>query len=135
MKQTYFHVSGKRKTAIARATIRPGKGVVRINGVLIDTITNTLSRVKMRESLIIAGKFADDVDIDVTVRGGGSSSQAEAARLVITRALVKFYNDKSLEKKFLQYDRQLLIADVRRKEPHKPNRHGKARGKIQKSYR
>ncbi len=135
MKQTHFHVSGKRKTAIARGTIKPGKGTVRVNDALIDTMTNTLSRVKIREPLIIAGRFADDVDIDVTVKGGGSSSQAEAVRLVITRALVEFYNDKNLEKKFMQYDRQLLIADVRRKEPHKPNRHGKARAKVQKSYR
>jgi small subunit ribosomal protein S9 len=130
-----IHVSGKRKTAVARATIKPGKGKIRINNMLLDTITNSLARVKMREPLIIAGKLSEAVDIEVSVNGGGVSGQSEAVRLVIARALVKFHNDKNLEKRFLQYDRQLMIADVRRKEPHKPNCHGKSRAKRQKSYR
>ena len=72
-------------------------------------------------------------DIDVNVYGGGFISQAEAARLAIARSLVKY--DKKLEKSFLGYDRQLLVADVRRKEPKKPNTSSGARSKRQKSYR
>lgn len=125
--------SGKRKKAIARAVLRPGKGTIRVNKVLLDAYEPRLSRLKLREPLIIAGDVANGVDIDVNTRGGGQTTQAEAARLAIARALAR--HNKKLESVFLKYDRQLLVADVRRKETHKPNRHGKARSKTQKSYR
>ena len=89
----------------------------------------------MREPLILAGDAANKVDIDVSVFGGGITSQAEAARLAIAKALVAFTKNDKLKEIFLGYDRNLLVADVRRKEPAKPNRHGQARAKIQKSYR
>jgi small subunit ribosomal protein S9 len=127
------HVSGKRKTSIARATLKPGKGKVRVNCVLLDYCQPALSRARMMEPLLIAGDIAGQVDIEVTVAGGGFSAQAEAARLVIAKALAKF--NKKLEKPFLDYDRHLLVADVRRKETRKPNSRGNARGKKQKSYR
>ena len=82
---------------------------------------------------MLAGDLANGVDIHVSVNGGGFNAQAEAARLAIARALVK--HSKKLEKVFLTYDRHLLVADVRRKETRKPNTHGKARAKRQKSYR
>ena len=88
---------------------------------------------KIMEPLILSGPVAHNVNIDVTVCGGGIMSQAEASRLVIARALAQ--HDKKLEKTFLDYDRHLMVADVRRKETKKPNRHGKARAKTQKSYR
>ncbi len=128
-----IQTKGKRKRAIARATLREGKGIIRINGMLLDSIEPKLARLKMREPLLLADDIADKVDIDVNVYGGGIMSQADASRLAIGRSLVK--NNKKLEKIFLDYDRQLVVADVRRKEPSKPNRHGKARAKRQKSYR
>lgn len=128
-----IHVSGSRKSAIARATLTPGAGIVRINSQLLDTYEPAMSRLKIQEPLIIAGDKAKNVNINVSVRGGGISSQAEAARLVIARALAKY--NQTLQKDFLDYDRMLLVADVRRKETHKPNCHGKARAKRQKSYR
>lgn len=128
-----IHASGKRKTAIARATLKQGSGKVRINKELIDSFSNKMTKLKIQEPLILSEDKANKVDINVNVNGGGLISQAEAARLAIARALSKF--DKKLEKVFLDYDRHLLVADVRRKETHKPNRHGKARGKKQKSYR
>lgn len=128
-----IHVRGRRKRATARATLREGTGKVRINNVLLDLIQPTISRLKIREPLILAGDIAHTVDIDVNVFGGGFMSQAEAARLSVAKALAQF--NKKLEKVFLEYDRLLLVADVRRKETHKPNRHGKARSKVQKSYR
>jgi len=133
MSSKAIHTAGKRKMAIARATLKPGKGTVRINSLLLDNFGSNLSRMKMKEPIIIAGDIANGVDIAVNISGGGSTTQADAARLAIARALVKF--DKKLEKVFLNYDRTLLVADVRRKETHKPNRHGKARAKRQKSYR
>ena len=125
--------SGKRKSAIARATIKPGNGKVRVNRMLLDNFSTSLSRMKIQEPMIIAGDVANTINVDVTVTGGGPATQADAARLAIGRGLAKF--DKKLEKALLNYDRNLLVADLRRKETHKPNRHGKARAKRQKSYR
>jgi small subunit ribosomal protein S9 len=127
--------SGKRKRAIARATLKPGKGKIRINKKLIDCYEPRLYRLKLREPLILAGDLANNLDISVNVYGGGIASQAEASRLAIGRALVEHSKSEKLKEKFLKYDRQLLVADIRRKEPSKPNRHGNARAKRQKSYR
>jgi small subunit ribosomal protein S9 len=128
-----LHVSGTRKSAVARATLVPGAGIVRVNSQLLDAYEPEMSRRKIQEPLIIAGDKAKGVNISVSVQGGGQSSQAEAARLVVARVLSQY--DKTLQKDFLDYDRILLVADVRRKETHKPNCHGKARAKRQKSYR
>ncbi|MFH1317214.1 MAG: 30S ribosomal protein S9 [Candidatus Woesearchaeota archaeon] len=130
-----FTVSGKRKRAIAKATIRPGNGVVKINNVLIDLIQPGISRAKMQEPLIIAGSLSNSIDIDIKVEGGGMNSQADAIRLAIAKSILAFSKDGKLKKEFMNYDRQLLVADVRRKEPSKPNRHSQARAKRQKSYR
>ena len=127
--------SGKRKSAIARASVKKGKGKVRINNVLLDMVEPEIFRMKVREPLIIAGKLSDEIDIDISVAGGGVSSQADAVRLAIARALIKYTKDSKLEERFQEYDRHLLVADVRRKEVRKPNTNSKARAKKQKSYR
>ena len=129
-----FHASGKRKRAIARVTIKPnGKGQVNINNVGISHYGNELNRARIREPLMLAGDSATKLDFNVRVQGGGSTGQADAIRLAIGRALVQF--DASLRDKLLDYDRQLLVADIRRKESAKPNHHGQARSAVQKSYR
>jgi small subunit ribosomal protein S9 len=125
--------AGKRKSAIAKATIKPGKGRVRINNKILAVHEPKMARMKLEEPLILAGDIAKDIDIKISVAGGGYIAQAEAARLAVARALVKY--NKKLEKTFLEYDRHLLVADVRRKEPHKPNTSKSARAKRQKSYR
>ncbi len=128
-----IHDSGRRKTAIARATLKKGNGTIRINNILLDVFEPELYRLRIREPLILAGNVSEEVDIDVNVEGGGPNSQAEAVRLAIARVLAEYA--PKLKPKFLDYDRQLLVADVRFKETHKPNMHGGARGKKQKSYR
>lgn len=128
-----IHVSGKRKSAIAKATLNSGAGVIRINSVLLELYEPEIYRSRIQEPLILAGDTAKKVNIEVTSIGGGINGQADAIRLAIAKALAQF--DKSLQKTFLDYDRTLTVADIRRKETHKPNRHGKARSKIQKSYR
>ena len=127
--------SGKRKRAIARATLNQGKGRIMINRTLLDYYQPRMYRLKLREPLILAGDIVNNVDIDVNVFGGGMASQSEASRLAIARALVEYAKSDRLKEKFLKYDRHLLVADIRRKEPAKPNRHGQARAKRQKSYR
>jgi len=126
---------GKRKRAIARAILREGKGKIRINHLLLDIYEPKLARLKLREPLLLAGDVVNKVDIDINVLGGGVNSQAEASRLAIAKALVEYTKSERLKETFLKYDRNLLVADVRRKEPAKPNRHGQARSKVQKSYR
>ena len=126
---------GKRKRAIARATLREGKGKIRINHNLLEIYEPKLYRLKLREPLLLAGDVVNKVDIDINVLGGGINSQAEASRLAIAKALVEYTKSEKLKETFLKYDRNLLVADVRRKEPAKPNRHGQARSKVQKSYR
>ena len=127
--------SGKRKRAIARATLKQGNGIIRVNKMPLDLIHPKMSRLKLREPLILAGDVANKVDININVIGGGITSQAEASRLAIAKALVDYTKSDKLKETFLAYDRNLLVADVRRKEPAKPNRHGQARSHVQKSYR
>ncbi|MBL7050673.1 30S ribosomal protein S9 [Candidatus Woesearchaeota archaeon] len=128
-----IHVSGKRKRAIARATLTEGNGKIKINKVPLDVFQTKIARLRLKEPLVLAGDAVQKVDLNINVTGGGAAGQTEAVRLVIGKAFAK-YNSK-LEEIFLKYDKHLLVADVRRKEPSKPNRHGKARAKRQKSYR
>jgi small subunit ribosomal protein S9 len=125
--------SGKRKTAIARATLKEGKGRVIVNHVPVENYEPRFYRLRIQEPLMLADDVMSKVDMDVTVTGGGLMSQADAARLAIARALTEY--SPKLKPIFLGYDRQLLVADVRFKETHKPNMHGAARSKKQKSYR
>jgi small subunit ribosomal protein S9 len=127
--------SGKRKTAIARATIKEGKGRIRINGVPLETLSNELSRVKISEVFILAGTDKREVlDIKVKVRGGGFMGQAEAIRTAIARGLIEYFEDTSLKEKFVDYDKTMVSGDPRRTEPkHFGGR--SSRSRFQKSYR
>ncbi|RLI24430.1 30S ribosomal protein S9 [Candidatus Bathyarchaeota archaeon] len=127
--------SGKRKTAIARALIKPGKGRIRVNRVPIEIYQPEIAKEKIMEPLFLAGEdLLKEVDIDVKVSGGGFMGQAEAARTAIARALVKWYKDTRLQRIFTEFDRTLITGDPRRKEPKKFGGPG-ARARFQKSYR
>jgi small subunit ribosomal protein S9 len=131
-KHSLIHTRGKRKRAVARATLKRGKGNIKINGQSLEAFGTQMMRLRIAEPLILAGSIATKVDCSVNVNGGGSSGQADAIRLAIARALVE--HDESLKRTFTAYDRLLLVADVRQKEVCKPN-DSKARAKRQKSYR
>ncbi len=126
--------SGKRKTAIARATVTKGSGVVRVNSRPVEILEPELARLKILEPLKLAGKKAEAVDIAVRVLGGGVMGQADAARTAIARGLVSYLNDTDLESLYRDYDRTLIVPDTRRKLPKNPLGRG-ARKKRQKSYR
>ncbi len=126
--------SGKRKTAIAKAVVRDGVGRVRINKIPLEIFQPELARLTIMEPLIIAKDLAKKVDIDVAVNGGGVMGQAEAARTAIARGLVEWSGDEELKRTYLEYDRYLLVNDVRRKEPKKQGGRG-ARKRRQTSYR
>ncbi len=126
---------GKRKTAIARAVLRPGKGRVRINNIPVEIYQPEMARWKILEPLLLAGDdIWNKVDIDVNVKGGGWMGQATAARIAIARGLVEWTKSEELRRIYLDYDRTMLAGDPRQAEPKKPRGHS-ARAKRQKSYR
>lgn len=126
--------TGKRKTSVARAMIKKGEGTIRINSMNLDSYGNEISRMKISEPLVLSGDLAKTINIKVNVKGGGWQSQAEAARLAIAKAMVEYFKKESLRNKFLEYDRNLLVADIRRTEPQKPYRSA-ARSSRQMSKR
>jgi len=128
------NASGKRKTAVARATVMRGKGRVRVNRVPVEILTPELARLKIMEPIRLASKKIETLDIDVKVQGGGIMGQADAVRTAIARAVVQYTGDGELESLFRDYDRTLMVPDTRRKLPKKPLGRG-ARKKRQKSYR
>jgi small subunit ribosomal protein S9 len=133
--------SGKRKTAVARATVKAGKGRVRVNSEPIEIMQPSLARRKSMEPLVIADAMGrlGKVDINVSTSGGGIMGQTDAIRTAIARGLV-LYNggaegdDEELRNEYLRFDRSLLVNDPRRKEPKHQLGRG-ARRKKQKSYR
>lgn len=125
---------GKRKESVARATIRKGKGVVRINSVRLEAIDNKYVRETISEPLHLAPEIATQVDISVNVFGGGQMGQAQASRVAIAHALIGFSGGDALKQKMIAHDRSLTVEDVRRVEPKK-YKGPKARARFQKSYR
>lgn len=126
--------SGKKKTAIARATFREGKGRIRINNMPIEIVEPALARLKMMEPIVIGGDVFSNVDVDVSVRGGGVMGQADAVRTALARGIIEWSGDAALKDAYAAYDRNLLVNDHRQKEKKKFGGLG-ARAKYQKSYR
>jgi small subunit ribosomal protein S9 len=127
--------SGKRKRAVARAVTTEGTGKITLNKKPYETL-QFFDKLKIEEPVRIAKHILGKLDFNIMVgaRGGGEKGQIEASRIAIARAMIKFTGNKDLEKAFLDYDRNLLVADVRRKEAYKPG-DSKARRKRQTSYR
>jgi small subunit ribosomal protein S9 len=95
MSVTYNYGTGRRKSAVARVFIKPGKGEITVNDKPIDAFfSRETGRMVVRQPLELTemmGKF----DIMVNVSGGGESGQAGAVRHGITRALIDY--DASLK--------------------------------------
>ncbi len=128
-------VSGKRKTATARAVAKPGVGKVRINMIPLEIFEPEISREKIKEPLLQAGdEVWKQLDINVSVSGGGYMGQAEAARMAVANALLKWTKSAHLRTIFAEYDRTMIVGDSRKKESKKFGGPG-ARAKEQKSYR
>ena len=140
--QQMVQVFGRKRNAVAVAHCKPGKGLIKVNGVPIEFVQPQTIRVKVLEPILLLGapRFAN-VDIRVRVTGGGYTSQIYAIRQAVSKSLIaytqKFVDEASKQeiKDILRsYDRSLLAADPRRREPKKfggPS----ARARFQKSYR
>jgi small subunit ribosomal protein S9 len=128
-------VSGKRKTAVARAVVKSGIGRIRINMIPAEIFEPLIAREKIMEPLLQAGEDVwKQIDMDVTTSGGGYMGQAEAARMAVANALLKWTKSGHIRTVFTEYDRTMIVGDSRRKEPKKFGGPG-ARAKAQKSYR
>jgi small subunit ribosomal protein S9 len=128
-------LSGKRKTAVARATVRSGKGRIRVNNIPVEIFEPKLARDKIMEPLLlIEDDLWKQLDINIKVSGGGFMGQAEAVRIAIAKSLLKWTKSNRLRSALRDYDRTMIAGDPRRKEPKKfggPS----ARARDQKSYR
>jgi small subunit ribosomal protein S9 len=138
-KKKVVTTKGKKKKAVARVRIKEGKGIIKINGKSPEAIEEKYSKEVLLEPLKIAeevlGKnFYEKIDIYLNIQGGGIMGQAHAGRTALGKALVEWTKNDKLKEEFLNYDRSLLIDDVRQKEPKKYLRKG-ARAKHIKSYR
>ena len=128
-------VSGKRKTAVARAVVKQGVGKIRINKTPVEIVEPAIAREKIMEPLLQAGEATwKQLDMDVKTSGGGYMGQAEAARMAIANALLKWTKSGHLRTVFTEYDRTMVAGDARSKESKKFGGPG-ARAKEQKSYR
>ena len=128
-------VSGKRKTAAARAVVKPGVGRVRVNMTPVEIYEPEIAREKIMEPLLQAGvEVWNQLDMDVRTQGGGYMGQAEAARMAVANALLRWTKSSHLRTVFAEYDRTMIAGDSRSKETKKFGGPG-ARAKEQKSYR
>jgi small subunit ribosomal protein S9 len=126
--------TGKRKTSLAKATVRDGTGRIRINGIPLEVHQPELARMRIIEPLILFGEGWKRFDIKIRVKGGGFMSQADAIRMAIATGLIRMSQDFEARSKMIEHDRTMLVGDPRRTEPKKfggPS----ARSRYQKSYR
>lgn len=138
----FVQTFGKKKNAVAVALCKRGKGTLRVNGKPIDLVEPQVMRQKLLEPMLLLGheKFAN-FDIRIRVRGGGYIAQIYAIRLALCKAVLAFHqkfvdeqSKREMKELLLEYDRNLLVPDLRRMEPKHAGGRG-ARSKKQKSYR
>jgi small subunit ribosomal protein S9 len=130
MAQELYHAVGKRKRAIARIWMRPGRGIITINN---KTMEEYLTRDSDKATIIDPLRLTDTLtkyDISANVRGGGVAGQAGAIRHGISRALVNVNPDLRSPLKKAEF----LTRDPRIKERKKYGQAG-ARKRFQYSKR
>lgn len=135
MAEEKAYSSGKRKRAVAKVSLKTGTGKILYKGRDYKTL-EMLNRLALEEPVRIAEQILGKINFDasISVKGGGNKGQIDASRLALARGIVEFSKSQELEKAYTDYDRTLLVADVRRKETYKPG-DSKARAKRQSSKR
>ena len=130
LERQHNYGTGRRKTAVARVFIRPGKGAITVNGRPVDEFfSRETGRMVVRQPLELT-KTTTSFDIMVNVDGGGESGQAGAVRHGIARALIQY--DAALKPALKKAG--LVTRDARAVERKKVGLH-KARRRKQYSKR
>ena len=130
MAAQYNYGTGRRKSAVARVFLKPGRGDIRVNDKPVDEFfSRETGRMIVRQPLELTNNLSS-FDIMVNVRGGGESGQAGAVRHGITRALIDY--DATLKPTLSQAG--LVTRDAREVERKKVGLH-KARRRKQFSKR
>ncbi len=125
-----FQTVGRRKTAVARILLRPGKGEWTINGRPMAEYFPRKSHQTRLDEPFRATNLGDRFDVQVRVNGGGLTGQADAIRLGLARALVAYDTDQRPTLR----SKGFLTRDPRKVERKKPGR-PKARKRFQFSKR
>ena len=130
MAETEYYGTGRRKNAVARVYMRPGKGAITVNRREFENyFPNEALQMIIRQPLNLT-ETVEQFDILVNVTGGGNSGQAGAVRHGITRALLEFNSEfRPVLKKA-----GLITRDPRKKERKKYGQKG-ARARFQFSKR
>ena len=130
MSELSFYGTGRRKTSTARVFLRPGAGVVNINGRTMDNFfPSEVLKMIVKQPLLLT-ETTEKFDVTVTVLGGGPAGQAGAIRHGISRALLEF----NAELRERLKSAGLLTRDPRKKERKKYGQKG-ARARFQFSKR
>ncbi len=116
VKQTYFHKTGRRKTAVAQVRLLPGEGAIIVNGIPYEELFPRIAHRQAIASPLVLTATLDKYSVMVKVAGGGISGQSGAIAHGIARALVEA--DESLKPVLLQ--KGVLTRDARAKERKKP---------------
>ena len=130
MEKEMYYAVGRRKRAIARVFISPGKGKMEVNGKNLDDFLKRGNLVRMVKQPLVVTDTEGKYNIKANVKGGGTSGQAGALRLGIARALRK--HDESMRGALKE--KGYLTRDSRAKERKKYGQPG-ARKKFQFSKR
>jgi small subunit ribosomal protein S9 len=130
MAETQYYGTGKRKTSVARVFLRNGKGVITVNGRTVDDYFSTVTQKTSVREPLAATDNESNVDLYITVKGGGLTGQAGAIRHGIARALV----DYDAELRGVLKEQGMLTRDARKKERKKYGQRG-ARARFQFSKR
>lgn len=125
-----YRATGRRKTSRAQVILRPGSGVIRVNNKELDDFFPVVfNRTKVRKPLAVTD-LENAYNIDVIVRGGGTTGQTDAIQLGIARALIEVNEEYKSDLR----DAGLLTRDPRMVERKKYGQK-KARKKFQFSKR
>jgi small subunit ribosomal protein S9 len=122
--------TGRRKRAVARVFLRPGKGEIKVNNRAFENYFPTESSRAVVRQPLAATETMDKFDILILADGGGVAGQAGAVRLGVSRALVEFNAELRAKLKKLGY----LTRDPRAHERKKYGQKG-ARKRFQFSKR
>ena len=121
---------GRRKTSVARVWMKPGSGEWKVNGRTIDDYFPRHSLQQHIQEPLVATNMQGRFDVHVNVDGGGTTGQAGAIRMGLSRALLKY--DADLRSALRE--KRMLTRDPREVERKKPGRPG-ARKRFQFSKR